>query len=79
MIYHVNHLRVVIGSARPLKWKLAVSAALITRLKAMKKKPPPNRRKPRNYHRNRGFAVNEMDILSGELFQRMFRLYRLYF
>jgi len=34
------------------------------------------RRKPRNRHRNRGFALEEMSFLSDELFQRMFRVDR---
>lgn len=36
----------------------------------------PKRRKPRNHHRNRGFAVTEMAILDDETFKRMFRLDR---
>eukprot|EP01031_Cornospumella_fuschlensis_P045526 gene45526-55718_t len=34
------------------------------------------RRKPRNAHRNRGFALNEMENLRDEVFKRMFRVDR---
>ena len=37
------------------------------------------RRKPRNYHRNRGFAITEMNQLPDTLFRRMFRVTRVAF
>ncbi len=36
-------------------------------------------RKPRNRHRNRGFALEEMDIISADEFKSMFRIDRLTF
>ena len=36
-------------------------------------------RKPRNRHRNRGFALLEMDLISIEEFKSMFRIDRLTF
>jgi hypothetical protein len=48
---------------------------LINKLKRGKK-AKGKRRKPRNHHRNRGFAVNEMNGLDDDTFKKMFRLDR---
>ena len=33
-----------------------------------------NRRKPKNRHRNRGFALDEMELLTDSQFKEMFRI-----
>lgn len=61
-----------------MKWRLRVLSAMrgaeLNSIKLLSNKN--TRRKPRNYHRNRGFAVEEMDRLSEHNFQRMFRMDR---
>ena len=42
------------------------------KLKSMRKKI--RKRKPKNLHRNRGFAVEEMDKLTDAILEKIFRL-----
>ena len=58
------------------KRKIVVAMAVENQSAAQRIRQSSRRRKPRNFHRNRGFALDEMNRLSDALFQRMFRLTR---
>jgi hypothetical protein len=60
------------------KMRLNIAAKMIVNnLKIKKFKQKENRRSPRNcHHRNRGYALEEMNRLNDREFQRMFRLSR---
>ncbi len=62
-------LAAVLRSRRRWCWKQRLIACYVSK---HKNRPVEVRRKPRNFHRNRGFAVEEMDCLDPSTFKRMF-------
>ena len=78
MIYkYSDYLAILSHKKKQFKWGLRVVAAMkaedTKKLKSMRK---IRKRKPKNLHRNRGFAVEEMDKLSDAIFEKMFRVDR---
>jgi hypothetical protein len=76
MIYSTRFLKEVLGCRRKWSWKLRHMVNSIHRMKVNVVKPQPKRRKPKNFHRGREYALREMDHLPDDIFQRMFRLDR---
>jgi hypothetical protein len=65
MIYQKDALTVISSSTMPWRKKIRyVLAEIYRRAKSSRKRPPPNRRKAKNRHQNRGYAVEEMQQLS---------------
>lgn len=79
MLYKLSELQAIIKFKRkPLKWRLIVLARMLTANSEAERDSAVHLkgRKPRNYHRNRGFAVEEITRLSDVMFTRMFRVDR---
>ena len=77
MIYkHADYLAILAHKKKKLSWRLRVITSMFKENMNNFEKKLEKRRKPRNYRRNRGFAVTEMARLSDPMFQRMFRLDR---
>ena len=77
MIYGRHDFELVLRTKKPWPWKRKVIAAMtVENQMANNSRRSRNRRKPRNFHRNRGFALDEMSRLSDTLFRRMFRVTR---
>ena len=73
MIYkYFDFLAILSHKKKQFKWRLRVVAAMKAEdaktIKAMSKKI--RKRKPKNPHRNRGFAVEEMDKLTDASFEK---------
>ena len=71
----ILQLSPILRSKKKWNWKIKGLVALI----ATSKKEAPKRRKARNKHRNRGYALLEFDNLPAEMFKKMFRIDRLTF
>ena len=78
MIYRKeDYLAILSWKKKKLSWKLSVIAAMrAENAKQQKKRKQIRKKKPKNRHRNRGFAVEEMDRLPDAFFIKMFRLDR---
>ena len=79
MFYSPADYSAIFRSKKGRKWKRATIAAMweSESKRVVSKKGIRKTRKPRNSHRNRGYAVNEMNSLKTEhpsLFERMFRM-----
>ena len=70
-----EHCSSILRAKKNWSWKVKGLVALI----ATSKKKTPKRRKARNSHRNRGFALAEFDNLTNSMFLKMFRIDRLAF
>ena len=69
----------VLGLNKPLVWRAAVVLSMSMKNRRASEKQLARaevRRKPKNRHRNRGFAAEEIDNLSDALFKEMFRINR---
>ena len=66
-------LAAVLRSRRRWCWKQRVISCYLSK---HQNRPAEVRRKPRNFHRNRGFAIEEMDRLDPSTFKKMFRVSR---
>ena len=79
MLYKPRDFIGVLGLNKPLVWRSGVvlSMSMKNRMASEKQLARAEvRRKPKNRHRNRGFAAEEMDNLSDALFKEMFRIDR---
>lgn len=79
MLYKYSELLAIVKFQRkPLKWRLHHLALMLQANSTEEKKShlQSKNRKPRNSHRNRGFAVEEITRLSDLIFTRMFRVDR---
>ena len=78
MIYNETRIKAIFSSPHSLCSKVQLLSLYINN--ARKDLPKrPNRREARNKHRNRGFALEELDNLDDTTFQKMFRLDRFTF
>lgn len=73
-IYKSSDLLAILSyKKKSLKWRLKVIAAIHIE-NQMSEKRRKKTRKPRNFKRNRGFAINELANLPVAIFKRMFRM-----
>jgi hypothetical protein len=79
MIYKAHLMHAVASCSKSLKWRTNILAWMNDVNECHERLMmfgTAKRRKPKNSHRNRGFAVKEIQNLSESVFTRMFRLDR---
>jgi len=76
MIYNTKNLIAILKSSFSWGKKIQYIAAEISSSALKTQFQAPNRRKTKNRHRNRGFAIEEFGTLNETLFKAMFRIDR---
>ena len=74
MIYNKRNLISILKTPFPWKKKMVFIAAEIHSSANNPLFQAPNRRKSKNRHRNRGYAIDEFEHLSDTIFKNMFRI-----
>ena len=78
-IYTSDDIKAIAASkSKSLRWRVNILTAMASSnrkvRRAVMKTWRKNRRKPKNRHRNRGFALDEMELLTDSQFKEMFRI-----
>ena len=76
MIYGETQITSIFKSSLRFGKKIALVCAALKLNERNRKGKTGNRRNPRNFFRNRGYAIEEMDRLNDATFKKMFRLDR---